>query len=83
MVGVEVRDEDLLQVREADGRAEQLPLRSLRAVEQQPIAAAADEQGRRGALGGGHRARRAEEDEIELHGSILGSGSQGIGFAGR
>ena len=39
MVGMEVGDEDLLQVRQADRRAQQLALRALGAVEQQPVAA--------------------------------------------
>ena len=46
VVGVEVREEDLLQVGQADRRALQLPLRPLAAVEEEPLAAAPDEQRR-------------------------------------
>ena len=45
MVGVEMGDEDLLEVGQADDRAHQLTLRALAAVEQQAVAAAADEHG--------------------------------------
>ena len=53
VVAVEVREEDLAQVDEADRRAQQLALRPLAAVEEQPVAAAADEQrgGERRAVG--------------------------------
>ena len=72
VVGVEVREEDLLQVGQADRRALQLPLRPLAAVEEEPLAAAADEQRRRPALRGRHRGGRAEEDDVEIHAAILG-----------
>ena len=67
VVAVEVREEDLAQVDEADVRAQQLSLRPLAAVEEQPVAAAADEQRRRRAARGRRAARRAEEDEVEIH----------------
>ena len=73
MVGVEVRQEDLLQVDEADVRAQQLPLRSLAAVEEQPLPAAPHERRRRRAARGRHRAGGAEEDHIEIHDVSLGS----------
>jgi len=69
MVGVVVREEDLPQLDQADVRAQKLPLRALGAVEEQPLAAAAQEHRRRSALGSRHRARGAEEDEIEVHGA--------------
>ncbi len=47
MVAVEVREEDLLEVGQPDGRPLELALRSLRTVEEQPLAAPADEEGRR------------------------------------
>ena len=72
VVGVEVREEDLLQVDEADVRAEELALRPLAAVEQQPLAAAADERGGGSAARGRHRAGRAEEDDVEIHAASLG-----------
>ena len=37
MVGVEVREEDLLEIDEAHVAAQELPLRALRAVEQEPV----------------------------------------------
>ena len=40
VVGVVVREEDLLELDEADVAAQKLPLRALRAVEQEPVAAA-------------------------------------------
>ena len=67
VVGVEVREEDLLEVDEADVRAQQLPLRPLAAVEEEPLAAAADERRRGRAARGRHRAGRAEEDHVEIH----------------
>jgi hypothetical protein len=44
VVGVKVGQEDLTQVDETDRRAQQLALRSLRAVEEEPVAAATDHQ---------------------------------------
>lgn len=67
VVGVVVGEEDLAQVDQPDVGAEELALRSLPAVEQQTLAAAADEQARRGAAGGRNGPGRAEEDEIEVH----------------
>ena len=67
VVGVQVREEDLLELRQADGRALELPLRSLGAVEEQPLAAAPEEERRRRAPRGRHRRRGAEEDEVEIH----------------
>ena len=70
VVGVEVRQEDALDVRQADG-AQQLPLRALTAVEQDAVAAAAQEQPGRGALDGRHRAGRAEEEDGQVHRRIF------------
>ena len=69
---MEVREEDLVQVDEADVRAQQLALRALAAVEEQPLAAAADERGGGSAARGRHRAGRAEEDDVEVHAASLG-----------
>ena len=69
VVGVEVGEEDLLEVDEPAGRALQLPLRPLGAVEEQPLAAAADEQRCGRALRGRHRGRRPEEDDVKIHGA--------------
>ena len=70
MVGVKVREEDVLDVRQADG-AQQLALRALAAVDQQPVAAAPDQHARRRALHGRHRAGRAEEENREVHGARI------------
>ena len=72
MVGVEVRDEDLVQVDEADRGPEQLALRPFGAVEEESVAATAYEQSRGSPLRGRHRPGRAEEDEVEIHAPILG-----------
>ena len=69
VVGVEVRQEDLVQVDEADVGAQQLALRALAAVEQQAVAAAPHERRRRRALCRRHRAGRPEEDDVEVHGA--------------
>ncbi len=77
MVGVVVREEDLAQVDEPDLGPQQLPLRPLAAVDEQTLAAAPDEQRAGRALGGRHRAGRAEEDDVEVHPASLG----GPGYA--
>src|SRR5205823_9105898 len=56
MVGVEVREEDLAELRQADRRAHELALRSLGAVDEQAVAAVAEEGRRRTPLSG--RARQ-------------------------
>ena len=71
VVGVVVRQEHLAQLDETDRRAQELALRPLGAVEEQPLAAPADEQRGRRPLRGRHRAGRPEEDEIEIHGRPL------------
>ena len=70
---MEVREEDLLQIREADRRPLQLPLRPLAAVEKETLAATAHEQRRGAALRGRHRGSGAEEDDVEVHPAILGT----------
>ncbi len=67
VVGVEVREEDLVELDQADVRAEELPLRPLAAVEEQLLATAPHERGGRSAASGRHRAGRAEEDDVEVH----------------
>ena len=81
VVGVVVRQEDLVQVDEPDLRSQQLPLRPLGAVEQQPLAAAPDERRRGRAQRGRRRAGRPEEDDVEVHGSILGAGTSAARLA--
>ena len=71
VVGVEVGDEDLLEVDEPDRGAQELALRALAAVEEQPVAAAPDEQ-RGGAAPCRRRARGgAEEDDVEVHAPMV------------
>ena len=72
-----VREEDLAELDQADVRPQQLALRALAAVEEQPVAAAPDEQRRRRALRGRHGAGSAEEDEVEIHTGSLGGGRAG------
>ena len=76
MVGVEVGQEDLAQLDEADVGAQELPLRALGAVEQEPLAAAPDERRGGRAPGGGHRAGRPDEDDVEVHAASLGRAPQ-------
>jgi hypothetical protein len=73
MVGVEVRDEELLELHEPD-RPHQLPLRALAAVEQEPIATAPHERGGQPALRAGRRAGGAEKEDVEVHGPMLTQG---------
>ena len=70
---MKVREEDLLQVGQADRRALQLPLRPLSAVEQEPLAAAPDEKRGGRALRRRHRGGGAEEYDVEVHAAILGT----------
>ncbi len=73
VVGVEVRDEDAVEIRQPD-RAQQLALRAFPAVEQQAIAAAADEHRRQAAARARHRAGGTGEEQGEVH---AGYGSGG------
>ena len=82
MIGVVVGQEDGVHVGQPD-RAQQLALRPLGAVEEQPLAAAPDEQSRRRALRRRHRSGRTEKHEVEIHGPILGFAPQGALAAGR
>ena len=68
VIGVVVRDEDLGQVDEADGRAQELTLSALTTVEQQSLAAATDEQRARRSPSSGRAGGCAEEDHVEIHG---------------
>ena len=65
----------------ADARAQQLALRPLGAVDEQPVAAAADQGRRGGALGGRRGAGRPEEDDVEVHGRRF-YGEPGLGGVG-
>ena len=72
VVGVEVRQEDLVELDQADVRAQELSLRAFAAVEEQLLPTAPDERGGRSAASGRHRAGRAEEDDVEIHAASLG-----------
>ena len=67
MIGVEMGQEDVLEVDEPDVGSEELPLCSFAAVDEKAIPAAPDERRRsptrRSRRGGG----RSEEDEVEIH----------------
>jgi hypothetical protein len=63
-----VGDEHVVDLGQPDG-AHELALRPLPTVEQQTVAAAAHEQGGQPAPGGGHRAGRAGEEHVEVHGA--------------
>ena len=69
VIGVVVGEEDLAQLDEADVAAQELPLRSLRAIEQEPLATPTDQGGREGPLRGWRRAGRPDEDDVEVHGA--------------
>ena len=66
VVGVVMGEEDGLHVGQPDG-AQQLALGPLAAVEEQPVAAAAQQRRGQAATGGRHRARGAGEEEREVH----------------
>ena len=66
VIGVEVGEEDVLELDQAD-RAQELALGALAAVEQQPVAPAAHERGRQAAARAGGRAGGAEEEHVEIH----------------
>ena len=66
VVGVEMGDEDLVQVEQAD-RADELALGALAAVEQDPVPPAPHEQGGQTTAGGRNRAGGADEKEREVH----------------
>jgi hypothetical protein len=67
VVGVVVREKDLLELEEPDVAAEKLALRPFATVEEQTLAAAANERRRQAALGGGRGSGRPEEDDVEIH----------------
>src|SRR6185437_3759707 len=73
VIRVEMREEDLLELGQPDARALQLPLRPLRAVEEQPLAAVPYEQRGRRPERRRHRGRGTEKDEVEIHAAIVGS----------
>ena len=80
MVGVQVREEDLVEIGQAD-RAQQLALGALTAVDQDAVASPADqERGQAPALRG-QRAAGAREEDREFHRSAsvpAGAGDRGL-----
>ena len=69
VVRVVVGQEDLLEVDQPQVATQQLPLRPLGAVDEQPVAAAPHERRAERALRRRHGARRPEEDDVQLHGA--------------
>jgi len=67
VVGVEVGEEDLLELDQPDGGAQHLALRALTAVEEELVAAAPHQERARRALRCRHRAARPEEHDVEVH----------------
>src|SRR5437016_5361245 len=68
---MKMRQEDLVEVGQADARPHQLPLRALAAVEEQPLTPAADEEGGRCAPGGGRAAGGTEKDKVQIHTRLI------------
>ena len=68
VVGVQVREEDVLEIDEPGVRAEELPLRALAAVDEKAVASATQECGRGSAGRRGRGRGGAEEDDVEVHG---------------
>jgi hypothetical protein len=67
VIGVEVGDEHLGELHEADRRAQELPLGPLSAVDEDAVASAPHEHAREPAPRGRHGAGGAQEDEVEIH----------------
>ena len=68
VVGVVVGEEDLLEIHETHVALEELPLGPLGTVEEQLVAAPADERGGECALGRRRGSGRPEKDDVEVHG---------------
>jgi len=85
VVGVQVREEDFVEVCQAD-RAQELALRSLTAVDQDAVPSPADqERGQSPALRG-QRAAGAREEDREFHRSAsvpAGAGGRGLANSGQ
>src|SRR5947209_20474950 len=81
MVGVEVRDQGEVDVGKPGGRAQHLTLRALAAVDQDALAPAADAVGGRSALRGRYGPRRAQAEDIEVHGEPVGFGESAFSMS--
>ena len=68
MVRVEVGEEHLLEVDEPHVGAQELPLRALGAVDEQPLASTPDQRRGRCALCRRRGPGRPEEHDVEIHG---------------
>jgi hypothetical protein len=80
---VTVRDEDVVDVDEADAGAQELALRALAAVDEDAVAAAPDEMSGRAAMGARRRAGGAEEEHAQVHRPIVWAEPSGSGDARR
>ena len=68
MIGVQVREEHVLEIDEPGVRAKELPLCSLAAVDEDAIPTAPEERARGAAGCRGRGCGGTEEDEVEIHG---------------
>ena len=68
MIGVQVREEHVLEIDEPGVRAKELPLCSLAAVDEDAISTSPEKGGRGAAGRRGRRCGGTEEDEVEVHG---------------
>ena len=66
MIGMEMGQEHVREIRQAD-RRDQLPLRALTAVEQDPVSASAHQHRRQSAAGRRGRTAGAGEEDREVH----------------
>ena len=73
VIRVVVREEHLGELDQPDGGAQELALGALAAVDEHPLAATPDQRPGEPAASRGNRARRPEEDQIEIHGGSLGA----------
>ena len=65
MIEVQMGQQHVIQPAKAEPGAHQLALGPLAAIDEKPRRPANDQQCRRAPIGGGHRRRGAEKDEIE------------------
>ena len=71
VVGVEVREQDQVDVGQAEPRPQQLPLGALPAVDQDPLAAVTDQRGGRRPVRCRHCTRGAKEDDVQIHAQMV------------
>ena len=68
MIGVEMRQEDMLEIDQPDIGSQELPLCPFAAVDEKAIPATPYERRRRPTRGGRRGRGRSEKDEVEIHG---------------